>query len=55
LVAVPRLILDRAKVAQLDRDRRRLREIAAEMGCSPESIHRVLKTHHLHPGHQIPM
>jgi DNA invertase Pin-like site-specific DNA recombinase len=51
----PRLILDRAKVAQLDCDGYTIREIAAEMGCSPASIHRVLKSYHLQPGSLIPM
>lgn len=51
----PRLVLDRAKIAQLDSDGYTIREIAAEMGCSSASIHRVLKSHHLQPGHLIPM
>ena len=51
----PRLILDRAKVAQLDSDGFSIREIAEELGCSPASIHRVLRSHHLQPRHLIPV
>ena len=49
----PQLILDRAKVAQLDSDGFSIREIAEEVGCSPASIRRVLRSHHLQPGHLI--
>jgi DNA invertase Pin-like site-specific DNA recombinase len=42
----PRLVLNRAKVIQLDGEGLTLREIAAEMGVSPASVHRILKAHH---------
>jgi DNA invertase Pin-like site-specific DNA recombinase len=51
----PRLVLDRAKVAQLDVDGYTIREIAEELGTSRASIHRVLKAHRLAGGNLIPV
>jgi DNA invertase Pin-like site-specific DNA recombinase len=49
----PRLVLDRARIARLDSDGYTIREIAAEMGCSPASAHRILKSHHRQLGEPI--
>jgi DNA invertase Pin-like site-specific DNA recombinase len=51
----PRLVLDRARVLKLDEEGLTIREIAAEMGVSPASIHRVLKAHHRVNGDLIPV
>ena len=39
----PRLVLNRAKVMQLDEEGLTIREIAAKMGVSPASVQRILK------------
>jgi DNA invertase Pin-like site-specific DNA recombinase len=51
----PRLVLNRAKVMQLDEEGLTVREIAAEMGVSPASIQRILKGHHRPVGDLIPV
>jgi DNA invertase Pin-like site-specific DNA recombinase len=51
----PRLVLNRAKVMQLDEEGLTIREIAAETGVSPASIHRMLKAHHRAVGDLIPV
>jgi DNA-directed RNA polymerase specialized sigma24 family protein len=39
----PRLVLNRAKIMQLDEEGLTIREIAAKMGVSPASVQRILK------------
>ena len=51
----PRLVLNRAKVMQLDEEGLTIREIAAETGISSASIHRMLKAHHRAVGDLIPV
>jgi hypothetical protein len=51
----PRLVLNRAKVMQLDEEGLTIREIAAEMGVSPASIQRILKSHHRPTSDLIPV
>jgi DNA invertase Pin-like site-specific DNA recombinase len=51
----PRLVLNRAKLIQLDEEGLTLREIAAEMGVSPASVHRILKAHHRATGGLFPV
>ena len=41
----PRLVLSHAKVLELSQEGSTIREIAEEMGVSPASIHRILKSH----------
>jgi DNA invertase Pin-like site-specific DNA recombinase len=50
----PRLFLDHARVLALNQDGSTIREIAEEMGVSPASIHRILKSHHQRDGALIP-
>ena len=50
----PKLVLDRARIMQLDADGWTIREIAEEMGVSRASIHRILKSHRVN-GEQIPL
>ena len=50
----PKLVLDRARIMQLDADGWTIREIAEEMGVSRASIHRILKSHRIN-GEQIPL
>jgi IS30 family transposase len=44
-----------AKIMQLDEEGLTIREIAAQLGVSPASVHRILKAHHPAPGDLIPV
>jgi DNA invertase Pin-like site-specific DNA recombinase len=41
----PRLVLNHARMMQLDEEGYSMREIAEEMGISPASVHRILRSH----------
>jgi DNA invertase Pin-like site-specific DNA recombinase len=51
----PRLVVSHAKILRLDEEGLTIREIAAQLGVSPASVHRILKAHHLEPGDLIPV
>ena len=42
----PRLVLSHARVLALSQEGCTIREIAEEMGASPATVHRILKSHH---------
>jgi DNA invertase Pin-like site-specific DNA recombinase len=41
----PRLVVNRAKMLKLEEEGLSIREIAEEMGVSPASVHRILRSH----------
>jgi DNA-directed RNA polymerase specialized sigma24 family protein len=41
----PRLVVNRAKIMQLEEEGLSIREIAEEMDLSPASVHRILSSH----------
>jgi DNA-directed RNA polymerase specialized sigma24 family protein len=41
----PRLVVNRAKIMQLEEEGLSTREIAEEMDLSPASVHRILRSH----------
>jgi DNA invertase Pin-like site-specific DNA recombinase len=45
----PRLVLNHARMTQLDEEGYSIREIAEEMRISPASVHRILRSHRPHP------
>jgi DNA invertase Pin-like site-specific DNA recombinase len=50
----PRLVLNHARMMQLDEEGYSIREIAGEMGISPASVHRILRSHRQRPKLELP-
>ena len=50
----PRLVLNHARMMRLDEEGYSIREIADEMGISPASVHRFLRSHRKSPHLELP-